>query len=60
MGTASGESDVYFGVEVGKWGAEGAAIFCFVWPAEGGIFFFFYRMCQCSKCSDFGEEFKYE
>ena len=24
MGTASGESDIYFGTDVGKWGAEGA------------------------------------
>ena len=27
MGMASGESAMYFGTEVGKWGAEGAAEF---------------------------------
>ena len=27
MGMASGESDIYFGTNVGKWGAEGAGIF---------------------------------
>ena len=24
MGMANGESDIYFGTDVGKWGAEGA------------------------------------
>ena len=34
MGMASGESDIYFGTDVGKWGAEGAGNF-FFWPAKG-------------------------
>ena len=30
MGMASGESDIYFGTSVGKWGAEGAGNFFFL------------------------------
>ena len=41
MGMASGESDVYFGTDVGKWGAEGNFFF---WLAEGGQFFFPYPL----------------
>ena len=54
MGLASGKSDMYFGTDLGKWGAEGAGIF--FWPAEGK--FFFPPTCLCSKCLDFCGEFK--
>ena len=37
MAMANGESDIYLGTDVGKWGAKGAGNF--LWPAEGGIFF---------------------
>ena len=36
MGMASGESDIYFGTDVGKWGAKGAKNF--TWPGEGEKF----------------------
>jgi hypothetical protein len=38
MGMASGESDIYFGTDVGKWSAEGAANF--VLAFRRGIFVF--------------------
>ena len=34
MGLASGETDIYFGTEVGKWGAKGTRNY--FWPAEEG------------------------
>ena len=40
MGMASGEVDMYFGTDVGKWGCQRRRKF-FFWPAEGGIFFFY-------------------
>ena len=55
MRMASGESDIYFGTEVGNWGAGN------FWPASAGKkIFFSYRLCLHSKkkCSDFCGEFK--
>ena len=39
MGAARGESDLYFGADVGKWGAKGASIFFFGLPNTGKKFF---------------------
>ena len=57
MGMANGESDTYFGTDVGENGA----------PKDPEIFFglsegdkkFFHPMCLYSKCSNFCGEFKY-
>ena len=56
MGMTSGESGMYFGRDVGKWGAKGAGNFLLL--AKGGQKIF-YPMCLHSKCSDFCGEFKY-
>ena len=37
MGMASGDSDMYFGTDVGKWGAERAENFFFAWR-KGNFF----------------------
>ena len=39
MGMASVESDIYFGTDVGKWGAEGAGFFFFGLPKGENVFF---------------------
>ena len=56
MGSASGESDIHFGTDMVKWGAEGVGQFFLA--CRRGIFFS-YPMCPYSKCSDFCGEFKY-
>ena len=56
MGMASGESGVYFGTDVGQWGAKGAGNL-FV-ACRRGNHFFFYPLCLHSKCLDFCGEFK--
>ena len=57
MGMASGESDIYFGADVGKQGAEGAGKKCFLACRRGKNFF--YPMFLSSKCSDFCGEIKH-
>ena len=57
MGRASGESDVHFGADVGKWRAEGAGILVFFFLLKGENFLFD-PICLYSKCSDFCGEFK--
>ena len=39
MASGEGESDMYFGTDVEKWGAEGAGFFPFFLPKGGGDFF---------------------
>ena len=56
MGMASGESDVYFGTDVGKWVAKGAGNFFF--RSAKAAKKNFCSMCLYSKCSDFCGEFK--
>ena len=45
MGMASGEGDIHFGTDVGKWGAKGAVIFL---PAKGGKLYFT-TPCVCTR-----------
>ena len=57
MGMANGESGIYFGTNVGKWGAKGTGKF-FGGGLPKGDKIFLYTMCLYSKCSDFCGEFK--
>ena len=58
MVMASGESDIYFGTDVGKWGAEGAGNY-FLTCQRGKKSFSPHCTVLYSKCSDFCGEFKY-